>query len=1191
VICSNCGTENRADAKFCSECGTPLAVVCPNGHQVRQGARFCDECGAPVAAAAGATAAPKAAAAKPVSTTDLHSVPVAERRIVSVMFADLVGFTSLSEGRDPEDVRELLGRYFDTARRLVSLYGGTIEKFIGDAVMAVWGTPVVQEDDAERAVRAALDLTAAVAELGAESGAPDLRARAGVLTGDAAVTIGAEGQGMVAGDLVNTASRIQSAATPGAVLVGDATRRATEASVEYEDAGSHEMKGKAEPVPLWRAVRVVAGRAGAMKATSLEAPFVGRDREVRLVKELAHASAEEGRANLLTVIGVAGIGKSRLSWEFEKYVDGLMQNFWWHRGRCLAYGEGVTYWALAEMVRSRAQIVEGESQSSALAKLRAAIEKFVADPDERDWVEPRLAHLLGLEERTARDPEDLFSAWRLFIERMAEANPTVLIFEDMQWADPSLVAFVDYLMNWSKNHPIFILVLARPDFVDKHPGWGTGRRGFTALYLDPLPEEAMDHLLSGLVPGLPAALRETILDRAQGVPLYAVETVRMLLDRELLVRDGSAYRPTGPVEDLEIPASLQALIAARLDGLEPLERRLLQNAAVLGKTFTESSLIALTALSGSEVELALASLLRKEFVTIQADPRSPERGQYGFLQDLVRRVAYDTLARKDRKALHLAAAAYLSSHWGPEEEEIVEVLAAHYVEAYEAAPDAGDAAEIKAQAREALVHAGNRAESLAAAEEARRYYERAIELADDDLESADLRERAGIMARAGGDVEAAVTHLETAIALFESAGRTHPAARVSATYAETIRDQGRLAEARERMEAAYAVLSREEPDADLALFEHEFGRTLFFSGRLDEAATVIESALATAEAQALPLVLAQALNTKSLILSARGRTEESLVLLQHALKVALDNDLRDAAVRAYNNVGAMMNERDRHEDERIAGVQQLELARRVGNLPWVMRAMSGQTGPLWFLGRWDEAVLLLEEIEAIDAETEMRSVMVELAYIPILRVQRGELDAAKNFLAKISVLEAADSAQDRSAYGAANGWVLIGEGRYAEAQTSGQKAFEEGRKFGIRNPPTKEGLLVWVEASLRLGDLDTVERIVAMIDDLRPGEVTPLIAAMRQRWRGRMAASRRDVAEADTLFRSAEESLGELKMPFWRAVTLLEHAECLKAEGLDDDAKVELDEAREIFATLKARPWLERLAVAAGEVSETAKSG
>src|SRR3954463_962912 len=314
--CPSCGTENPAGSRFCGACGASLAQACAVcGAANDQGMRFCTQCGPPLDAAA-------PAAAQPAAT--------AERRLVSVLFADLVGFTVVSESRDPEETRELLSRYFDTCRRLIGVYGGAVEEVIGDAVMAVWGTPVATEDDAERAVRAGLDLVAAVSSLGDEVGAPDLRARAGGVPGGAAVPRGAPGEGRVAGDLVNPAARIQAAAEPGTLLVGEATRRASEATVAFEDAGEHELKGKSEPVRLWRALRVVAGARGQLKSIGLEAPFVGRARELRLMKELFHTSADERKAHLVSVTGIAGIGESRIGWEFYKYFDGIAGTVWWH---------------------------------------------------------------------------------------------------------------------------------------------------------------------------------------------------------------------------------------------------------------------------------------------------------------------------------------------------------------------------------------------------------------------------------------------------------------------------------------------------------------------------------------------------------------------------------------------------------------------------------------------------------------------------------------------------------------------------------------------------------------------------------------------------------------------------------------------------------------------------------------------
>ncbi len=524
----------------------------------------------------------------------------AERRHVTVLFADLVGFTPLSDQRDAEDVRELLSGYFTTARTIIGRYGGAVEKFIGDAVMAVWGVESVQENDAERAVRAALELVDAVAVFGDSAGAPGLRARAGVLTGEAAVSFDHNGEGSVAGDLVNTASRVQSVAEPGTVFVGAATRQASEAAIVYADAGPHTLKGKPEPVHLWRAERVVAATGGALRPTGLEPPFVGRDRELRLLKELLHGTGEEKTARLMSITGVAGVGKSRLAWEFFKYVDGLTETIWWHRGRCLAYGEGVAYWALNEMVRMRAGIIENEPPEVARAKLRSTVEEFVPDAEERQWVEPRLAHLVGLEEGVASDPRDLYAAWRFFFERLAAQHLTVLVFEDLQWADSGLLDFIEYLLEWSRSSPILVITLARPEMSERRPGWGTGKRGLSSLYLDPLSPESMQQLLEGIVPGLPEDLSIRIRDRAAGIPLYAVETVRMLLDRGLVVEEGGRFRTRGSLDALEVPESLHALIAARLDSLDPTDRRLLQDASVLGKSFTAHSITAISGLDSHD---------------------------------------------------------------------------------------------------------------------------------------------------------------------------------------------------------------------------------------------------------------------------------------------------------------------------------------------------------------------------------------------------------------------------------------------------------------------------------------------------------------------------------------------------------------------------------------------------------------
>jgi len=1174
TLCPNCGAENESSRKFCGECGGSLALSCPTcGSLNPSGVKFCGECGAPLA--------PGAVAVAP--SVPVREAPAAERRLVSVLFADLVGFTALSESRDAEEVRELLSRYFDICRRLIELYGGTVEKFIGDAVMAVWGTPTATEDDAERAVRAALDLVAAVSALGQEVGAEELRARAGVLTGEAAVTLGAEGQGMVAGDLVNTASRVQSVAEPGQVFVGESTRRATEPAIVYEDAGTFELKGKEGLTPLSKAVRIVSGVRGTLKSQGLEAPFVGRDRELRQIKDLFHTCAEEKKAQLVSVTGIAGIGKSRLSWEFYKYFDGIAQLVYWHRGRCLAYGEGVTYWALADMVRWRCRIAEDEPSASAQQKLRSTLEEHLLDPEERRFVEPRLAQLLGLGEHEVRDRQDLFAAWRLFFERLADVYPTVLAFEDMQWADASLLDFVEYLLEWSRNHPLYVITLARPELLERRPNWGAGHRNFASLYLEPLSEQTMEELLTGLVPGLPADLRGQILARAEGVPLYAVETVRMLLDRGALVQEGSVYRPVGAIDSLEVPETLHALIAARLDGLPPDERRLLQDGSVLGKTFTRAGLAALSGEAEVELDPLLSALVRKEVMSLQSDPRSPEHGQYGFLQDLVRHVAYETLSKRERRARHLAAAEYLSTTLT--EEEVAEVVASHLVEAYDLAPDAEDALGIKERARVALVGAGERAGSLGAAGEAQRYFERAGALTDELLEQASLTDRAGQMAWLGGKAVEARDLLERAEAEYETLGETRAAARVSARLGEIDFVDGHPRRAVDRVEPALEALSSGEGDADTALLAGQLGRFLALSGEDTRALAHIEYALRLAETLDLPETLAHSLITKAIVLLKVDRLFEARVLLDAAVELAETHDLHSVSLRAHNNLGVVLEASDRFTECAARIGRAIELARRVGDRGWESSLVGGAVVTLVLLGRWDEALARAAEAEEIATTSFANRLLLEI--VPVY-CQRGQLERAR----ELFEFYGAGESEDRQVVigrDIAEARLLCSEQRLEEALVVAERAALAARDLGTTSLWFKFAVGAALEAALALGDTVKAREFLATLDSLRPGELTPLLKAQQARFRARLAALEKD-ADPQAEFANAEQLFRKLETQPLLATTLLEHSEWLLGQGQSEKAAPLLEEACEIFERIDARPWLERAAQVTG-VRQHAKAG
>ncbi|HEY5389030.1 MAG TPA: AAA family ATPase, partial [Solirubrobacteraceae bacterium] len=770
------------------------------------------------------------------------------------------------------------------------------------------------------------------------------------------------------------------------MLVDDVTRRGSEAAIAYEEAGTHAVKGREQPLHAWTALRVVAGAGGARRSAGLEAPLVGRDAELSLIVEQGEASAARAVARLVTVVGAAGTGKSRLLWEFFKYLDGIEDNRWWHQGRCLSYGEGIAYWALAEMVRARAGILEEEEdQESARAKLRLTVQAHVPDEREQRLVEPRLAHLLGLEQRIAPDRADLFSGWRLFFERLAGTQPVILAFGDLQWADSGLLDFIDYLLEWSGEFPIFIVALGRPELLAARPDWTP------TITLDPLENQPMAELLNGLVPGLPEQLAAQIRRRAEGVPLYAVETVRMLLDQGLIAQDGARYVITGDVTDLEVPETLHALVAARLDNLDATERALLQDAAVIGQSFSPSILAAVAARPPAEVKRLLDDLVTKQVLAYIDDVREGERGQYAFLQALLRQVALGTLSRRDRKARHLAAAEHLRTSWG-DSTEIAEVLASHYLAAVDAEPDAADAEEIRGSARETLADAGRRALSLALGSEARRYFERAAELADDGAQRARLLADAGGAAARTADREAAQALLGDAIAVLDALGHTDDAARARARLADVLIADRRLEAAAETIERARASLSDETVLAELAVRRAQIG---FMTGDYGRARDEAELALSISDPHRLHEVTSSAAITKAIALYFENRVTEAGAMLSLGLQVALDADLTDQALRAYYNLADYRLGTEAPSEAATMLDLGLALARQRGSRTWERELLAQSVEVHTFRGEWDEALALAKTIAA---GAEGGDARMADGFMPVILTARGALTALNAWL-------------------------------------------------------------------------------------------------------------------------------------------------------------------------------------------------
>ena len=797
--CTNCGRENPDDARFCADCGSALE---------------------------------DSAAARE------------ERKVVTVLFADLVGFTSRSEQLDPEDVRATLTPYFARLREELERRGGTVEKFIGDAVMAVFGAPVAHEDDAERAVRAGLGIRDAMAEMNDQDRELDLHVRIGINTGEALISIGAsplQGEGMAAGDVVNTAARLQSAAPVDGILVGDATYRATERAIEYRPTESVDAKGKVESVSAWEAMEA-RSRFGVDITRRVDTPLVGRERELALLRDALERARLQDEPQLVTLVGEPGIGKSRLVHELYEHVESFADLITWRQGRCLPYGEGVSYWALGEVVKAEAGVLETDQDVAAAEKLDRMLGELALEEHERAWVARQLRPLIGLsqEARSGQEgSEEGPAAWRRFLESLAERRPTVLIFEDLHWADDGLLDFLDYLLDWTRDVPLLVVGTARPELLVRRPGWSGGKPNAATISLAPLSDEDTSKILASLMERalLPAELQSALLARASGNPLYAEEFARM-----------AEGRTAADLAQIDLPDSVQGIIAARLDGLDPADKALLQDAAVIGKAFWVGAVASIGGRDGVEIEERLHELERGRFIRRARRSSVGGETEYAFLHLLVRDVAYGQIPRAARAAKHEAAAEWIASLSTDRLEDRAELLAHHYLSALELARAAGvDTSPLEEPARLALRSAGDRAVGLAAFSSAERAYAAAVELwPKDDPERGPLLLQYGrsiwLHRDAGTDV------LTEARDLLLSSGDVDRAALAELHIADMAWRSGRGEEAQARFDRAASMIDGRPRSGQVAQAKAHLARYLMVSGRPEDAIRVGREALEVADA-------------------------------------------------------------------------------------------------------------------------------------------------------------------------------------------------------------------------------------------------------------------------------------------------------------------------------------------------------
>ena len=758
----------------------PRMAACPAcGSANPDGARFCNGCAAKLGTAATAAARE-------------------ERKVVTVLFADLAGFTARSETLDPEDVRAFLLPYYELLTSEITRHGGLVDRFLGDGVMALFGAPTAHEDDPERAIRAAFRILERIPGLGL-----DLHVRLGINTGSVLFASGSGGErdDAVTGDAVNTAARLQALAPTDGVVVGEPTYRATSHLFAYEALPPTLVKGKAEPLGVWQALRALARPAGELHAEAT--PFVGRDLELALLVGLFERSRTTPSLELATIIAEPGLGKSRLVRELARHVEALPELVTWRVGRCLPYGDGISLWALGEIVKGHAGILDTDDQATLSAKLEAVLVE--PDPSMRAWMKDRLAPLVGLE--TSTEPpaqEEAFTAWRRFLEQVAQGGPTVLVLEDLHWADDTLVAFLSHLVDHTAGLPLVLLTTARPELEERHPAWLSRTRRSTVLSLAALPDRAMTTLVGGSLPGASPALLATVLDRAGGSPLYAEQLAAMLRDRVLPIAGGA-------LDEDAIPASIAALLAARIDALPADAKAVLLDASVVGKTFWSGAVAALSARERADVEPHLDELARRELIRPAYPSTMAGEAEYTFWHALLRDVAYGELTRGARLAKHRATAAWITDRAGAALGEDADIVVAHLDRALELAQATGATGEVPA-VQAALVDA-----LLAAAENAMRteapravaHLRRALDL----LEARDDR-RSGALARLGralnttSDYPEAAAALEEAIVALRARGEAIAAAELGAPLSIALYNSGRADVAEATLAACRVVLER-----------------------------------------------------------------------------------------------------------------------------------------------------------------------------------------------------------------------------------------------------------------------------------------------------------------------------------------------------------------------------------------------
>jgi class 3 adenylate cyclase/tetratricopeptide (TPR) repeat protein len=1123
ATCPSCGEENPERAKFCLNCATPLT------HAVRPQAE--------------------------------------ERKVVTVLFCDMVGFTASSDGADPEDVRARIRPYHARLRQEIERYGGTVEKFIGDAVMAVFGAPVAHEDDAERAVRAALAILEAIEDLNGDDASLDLQVRLGIETGEAVVALGARpehGEGIVTGDVVNTASRLQAQAPVNGVAVGEGTYAATKEVFNYRAMDPVVLKGKSSPVSIYEAQSARA-RFGTDVTRKLTTPLVGRELERNLLTGTFERSLRDSSFQMITVVGEPGVGKSRLVAELSAHIDDWPDLIRWRQGRCLPYGEAVTFWALGEIVKAEAGILETDGPDVAGTKIDAIIPDAHADAA---WLRQRLRPLVGLEGPPAAREEN-FAAWRGFLESLAEADPSVFVFEDLHWADDALLAFLEHLADHVEGVPMLLVGTARPELFEKAPAWASTARSVTRVNLSPLTESETAKLVSNLLEQtvLPLEVQSAILQRSSGNPLYAEEFVHLLKDRRILVRHG----PTWTLDDraeIPMPAGIQGLIAARLDTLSPDRKQLLQDAAVVGKVFWSGAVAKMGERDPNQVRETLHELSRKELIRPARASSMAGEAEYAFYHALVRDVCYAQIPRASRAERHLKAASWIEEVAAERVEDHAEILAAHYsVAMTSATPANGNGSEwVKTNALRFLTLAGDRAIGIDV-EAAERHYAKALELtAGDHPNRPGLLVRHAEALRQRGRFSEAARNLEAAITSFRNRGEVLEMAGAMGRYANVLPVLG---DPRGPQMVAETVTALESFGASAELVQAlaDQAGQFFVATEVREAIPIADRAISLAEELGVPEP-ARALGFRGAARVYLGDAD-GLQDMRRALNVAIDQGLAREVALLHNNLAEALwpieGPRAMLETSQEGGA----FAERRGIEEFVFASAAQQVDALVYLGTYEQAADLAEplvlRLEAAEDVADL--IQVRSSQVRILS-RRGLLTEADP-LARWAVDKARELADNQYLAIAFPGAAALHLAQ-AEAGIALELLTQFERTANIRVEPSyTSSLPETVRTALKAGDPDVAARLAENVEPMYPLYEHALATA-----RALLAEHRGEHAIAAGLFADAAERWEGFEVPWERAQALLGQARSFIALARGTEASRPLEQAGEIFAALGAKPAL-----------------